>query len=127
MAQHKWHKEIKAWADGAEIEYRTFDEDTNNWTEWQHWSSPNDTSIAFIKEKGFEYRIKPQPKDPQYKSEDRFDMEQKIINFGSILDDLKLVNDHIGDDRIDALIKLYQLKYDDLWNCFEKVIENGTT
>ena len=61
MAQHKWHKEIKAWADGAEIEYRTFDEDTNNWTEWQHWSSPNDTSIAFIKEKGFEYRIKPQP------------------------------------------------------------------
>ena len=59
--------------------------------------------------------------------EDRFDMEQKIINFGSILDDLKLVNDYIGDDRIDALIKLYQLKYDDLWNCFEKVIENGTT
>ena len=63
----------------------------------------------------------------QHKEEDRFDMEQKIINFGNILDDLKLVNDYIGDDRIDALIKLYQLKYDDLWNCFEKVIENCTT
>ncbi len=22
MAQHKWHKEIKAWADGAEIQFR---------------------------------------------------------------------------------------------------------
>lgn len=22
MAQHKWHKEIKAWADGAEIQYK---------------------------------------------------------------------------------------------------------
>jgi hypothetical protein len=29
MAQHKWHKEIKAWADGAEIEY--FDELKIRW------------------------------------------------------------------------------------------------
>jgi len=52
MKQHKWHKEIKAWADGAEIEYRIKD---GNWhdigddpPEWNEWS---------------EYRIKPQPKE----------------------------------------------------------------
>ena len=55
MKQHKWHKEIKAWADGAEIEYRIRD---GNWhdvgddpPEWNEYS---------------EYRIKPQPKEPQY-------------------------------------------------------------
>ena len=55
MKQHKWYKEIKAWADGAEIEYRIRD---GNWhdvgddpPEWNEYS---------------EYRIKPQPKKPQY-------------------------------------------------------------
>ena len=56
MAQHKWHKEIKAWADGIEIEAK-WDVTNSGWfldpiprwnnTEWQ-------------------YRIKPQPKEPQY-------------------------------------------------------------
>lgn len=27
MTKHKWHKEIKAWADGANIEYRVKDVD----------------------------------------------------------------------------------------------------
>ena len=50
MKQHKWHKEIKAWADGAEIQYRI---QGDNWhdvgndpPEWNEYS---------------EYRIKPQP------------------------------------------------------------------
>jgi hypothetical protein len=50
MKQHKWHKEIKAWADGSKIEYRIKD---GNWhdvgndpPEWNEYS---------------EYRIKPQP------------------------------------------------------------------
>lgn len=52
MTKHKWHKEIKAWADGAEIEYK----DGYAWwdagdPEW------NDDG---------EYRIKPQTKEPQY-------------------------------------------------------------
>ena len=119
MKPHKWAKEIHAWADGAEIEGRNDYGNTKG--DWHTLHDPTFLSNTV------EYRIKPQPKEPQHKEEDRFDMEQKIINFGSILDDLKLVNDYIGDDRIDALIKLYQLKYDDLWNCFEKVIENGTT
>jgi hypothetical protein len=55
MAQHKWHKEIKAWADGAEIEY--FDELKIRWLDvlgMPRWDSSS------------EYRIKPQPKEPQY-------------------------------------------------------------
>ena len=54
MKQHKRAKEIKAWADGAEIEYF----DGNEWVDCidddPYWSMD------------VEYRIKPQPKEPQY-------------------------------------------------------------
>jgi hypothetical protein len=52
--KHKWNKEIKAWADGAEIEryVETFDE-------WINDYSP----IWYIEA---QYRIKQQPKEPQY-------------------------------------------------------------
>ncbi len=56
MKQHKWHKEIKAWADGAEIEFKVGGEG-----EWMllkgtpYWECKNDL-----------FRIKPQPKEPQY-------------------------------------------------------------
>jgi hypothetical protein len=59
MAQHKWHKEIKAWADGAEVEMRWSDGEFHD--EWRdvhnefNWNS----DLA-------EFRIKPQPKEPQY-------------------------------------------------------------
>lgn len=56
---HKWAKKIKAWADGAEIEVRC--QLINGWTSWMpveatnpQWHEDN------------EYRIKPQPKEPQY-------------------------------------------------------------
>ncbi len=50
--QHKWHKEIKAWADGAEIEMY-IDE---KWIDilFPLWHQDN------------HYRIKPQPKEPKY-------------------------------------------------------------
>jgi len=51
--KHKWHKEIKAWADGAEIEVLS-----NNDT-WGVQKNP-----TFAKE--CEYRIKPTPKKPRY-------------------------------------------------------------
>ncbi len=51
--QHKWHKEIKAWADGAEIERLLID------GTWQKQGNPE----WYDYEK---YRIKPQPKEPQY-------------------------------------------------------------
>ena len=54
MKQHKWAKEIKAWADGAEIQCRRYCIDE----EW------HDTNPAW--DDLYEYRIKPQPKKPQY-------------------------------------------------------------
>ena len=54
--QHKWHKEIKAWADGAEIEsYAGKCDDI-----WDDAPNP-DWNHCHLK-----YRIKPQPKEPQY-------------------------------------------------------------
>jgi hypothetical protein len=59
MKQHKWHKEIKAWADGAEIEYR-FADRTNRNDEWELVESLDDFGEEY------KYRIKSQPKEPQY-------------------------------------------------------------
>lgn len=53
MKPHKWHKEIKAWADGSEIEYDRGD---------GIWIKTN----APVWHPDQEYRIKPQPKEPQY-------------------------------------------------------------
>ena len=58
MKQHKWHKEIKAWADGEEIEFRYKDRYLGD--EWELVEVLNDFGEEF------EYRIKPQPKEPQY-------------------------------------------------------------
>lgn len=54
--QHKWHKEICAWASGAEIEYASHDKE--DW-ELTHDNNPSWGNI-------FRYRIKPQPKEPTY-------------------------------------------------------------
>ena len=55
MTQHKWHKEIKAWADGAKIEHRWIGD-----KDWQEVKNPIWTSCDL------DFRIKPQPKEPQY-------------------------------------------------------------
>lgn len=63
MSKHKWHKEIKAWADGAEIE-ESFLVETNHgefdWCAWRSTKSPEWETVEYM------YRIKPQPKEPQY-------------------------------------------------------------
>ena len=51
--KHKWHKEIKAWADGAEIQF---------FSAGYGWM---DAGIPEWLDES-EYRIKPQPKKPQY-------------------------------------------------------------
>jgi hypothetical protein len=56
MAQHKWHKEIKAWADGAEIETKYIESDV--------WLTDTDEPYFWLED--YEFRIKPQPKEPQY-------------------------------------------------------------
>jgi hypothetical protein len=59
MAQHKWHKEIKAWADGAEIEGQTNHPDYSK--KWITYKDPSWNSEIKMK-----FRIKQQPKEPQY-------------------------------------------------------------
>ena len=56
MKQHKWHKEIKAWADGKEVEFKV--DGKGEWTLLKgtpYWECKNDL-----------FRIKPQPKEPKY-------------------------------------------------------------
>lgn len=63
MKPHKWHKEIKAWADGAEIEESLLCEVNHgefDWSEWRVTTDPTWETIEYM------YRIKPQPKEPQY-------------------------------------------------------------
>lgn len=60
MKPHKWAKEIKAWADGAEIEHRFFNYDDKLWECWRCFDE------EWCEFDGVEYRIKPQPKEPQY-------------------------------------------------------------
>ena len=55
MKPHKWAKEIKAWADGAEIEVKDIRSD------W--WTIQNP---QWLESGDVEYRIKPQPKESQY-------------------------------------------------------------
>jgi phosphoribosylaminoimidazole (AIR) synthetase len=54
--QHKWHKEIKAWADGEEIEAKW------NVTQSGWFVDP----IPRWNNDEWEYRIKSQPKEPKY-------------------------------------------------------------
>ena len=56
MKQHKWHKEIKAWADGLTIQYKD-----ENFPDWIDTLDPDWDTKSYI-----EFRIKPQPKEPQY-------------------------------------------------------------
>lgn len=54
---HKWAKEIKAWADGAEIEYTFLLRAPDEWSEWRATPSPSWETATTI-----QYRIKPEKK-----------------------------------------------------------------
>jgi hypothetical protein len=58
MAQHKWHKEIKAWADGAEVQWKAYA------TEFE-WIDVGDGRPMWHRD-DVEFRIKQQSKEPQY-------------------------------------------------------------
>lgn len=61
--QHKWHKEIKAWADGAEIEQKYIGSATTTYKDYIDWNKTNYPNWDIT---SWEFRIKPQPKEPQY-------------------------------------------------------------
>ena len=94
MTKHKWHKEIKAWADGAEIESK-FD-----WTSDPEWYL-NDFPDWDAKDVIF--RIKSQPKKPQYlyvykngySGEPYFDFRDGLNeNAGTYIGKIKLEQDN---------------------------------
>jgi len=62
MKPHKWAKEIHAWADGADIEQRCHSPSIKEviWSNWEQFDG------EWTDEKHWEYRIKPQAKEPQY-------------------------------------------------------------
>jgi hypothetical protein len=83
--QHKWHKEIKAWADGAEIElYRA--------GEWVDCDVP-------VWGNQSEYRIKPQPKEPQYLYVSKGDDGKPELSFIEHQDVIGKIKLEVDDDR----------------------------
>jgi hypothetical protein len=60
MKPHKWAKEIKAWADGAEIEWKYTHEKSK--FAWHN----SDVVAKDFDQEDLQFRIKPQPKEQQY-------------------------------------------------------------
>jgi hypothetical protein len=88
MKQHRWHKEIKAWADGAEIEFLE-----NGW--WLDAGEPEWNEDC-------KYRIKKHPKDQQY----LYAYERKDngdILFSSILEEeVNVVYQYLGKIKLEV-------------------------
>lgn len=59
-------------------------------------------------------------------AKDRFDLEQDIMNCWSVVDDLKMLleSDGYDNDDIQAIIRLYQKKFEVMWVTFEDCIRN---
>lgn len=64
---------------------------------------------------------------------DRFDLEQKIMSCWGIVDELKILTEAVIDKEMDrdkvcnillGLEQLYQLKFESLFETFEKCIKN---
>ena len=59
-------------------------------------------------------------------AKDRFDLEQDIMNCWNVCDDLKMLLDSEGydNDDIEALARVYQKRFEALWQTFEDCIQN---
>lgn len=93
MKPHKWHKEIKAWADGAEIEMW--------YPQYDGWGD----CINPMFDKDHRYRIKPQPKEPQYLYvfDNGFDKHFTSVRYGGIIrtDNPKSTYKYIGKIKLE--------------------------
>lgn len=99
MKPHKWAKEIKAWADGAEIEFRFYSE--GKWSDWEVVDPP-----VFNVEEIYDYRIKPQPKEPQYlyvMIEEGTSMIYTKKEFDDIQDCIEEYGTYIGKIKLEAI------------------------
>ena len=62
------------------------------------------------------------------KTKTRFDMEQEIMQVWQVLDDIKLLSTREGTDQEDwnAVTRLYQIRFETLFETFEQSIKAGT-
>ena len=58
----------------------------------------------------------------------RFDMEQEIMTAWQVLDDIKMLSAREGTTREDwdAVYRLYQIRFETLFETFEHCIKNGS-
>ena len=57
----------------------------------------------------------------------RFDMEQEIMTAWQVLDDIKMLSAREGTDKEDwdAVGRLYQIRFETLFETFENLIHDG--
>jgi len=57
----------------------------------------------------------------------RFDMEQEIMQAWQVLDDIKMLSARKGTDKEDwdAVVRLYQIRFETLFETFEQLIKDG--
>jgi hypothetical protein len=62
------------------------------------------------------------------KTKTRFDMEQEIMQVWQVLDDIKLLSTRAGTDQADwdAVTRLYQIRFETLFETFEQMIKAGS-
>jgi hypothetical protein len=60
------------------------------------------------------------------KTKTRFDMEQEIMQVWQVLDDIKLLSAREGTDQADwdAVTRLYQIRFETLFETFEQLIKD---
>ena len=61
------------------------------------------------------------------KAKTRFDMEQEIMQAWQVLDDIKMLSAREGTDKQDwdAVGRLYQIRFETLFETFEQMIKDG--
>ena len=61
------------------------------------------------------------------KTKTRFDMEQEIMQACQVLDDIKMLSAREGTDQADwdAVGRLYQIRFETLFETFEQLIKRG--
>ena len=62
------------------------------------------------------------------KTKTRFDMEQEIMQAWQVLDDIKMLSAREGTEKADwdAVVRLYQIRFETLFETFEQSIKAGT-
>lgn len=61
------------------------------------------------------------------KTKTRFDMEQEIMQVWQVLDDIRMLSAREGTDQADwdAVTRLYQIRFETLFETFEQLIKRG--